>query len=151
MRQATCNPALAGKGPNAIRSTKTARVHRAARRRNHKPANSGKCATGSSHAHRGGADRAWRRCRSPKPLDGFRAGSQNGGLVRRPKPSHRVPLCRRRFWAHAGFCEGAGGAQARLHRWPQHARCDRAEACDAHNSHRLCVGFQSDSCRNLPA
>ena len=26
MRQATCNPALAGKGPNAIRSTKTARV-----------------------------------------------------------------------------------------------------------------------------
>ena len=33
MRQATCNPALAGKGPNAIRSTKTARVHHAARRR----------------------------------------------------------------------------------------------------------------------
>ena len=31
MKQETCNPALAGKGPNAIRSI-TARVHRAARR-----------------------------------------------------------------------------------------------------------------------
>ena len=38
MRQATCNPALAGKGPNAIRSTKTARVHRAARRRGNRVA-----------------------------------------------------------------------------------------------------------------
>jgi putative tryptophan/tyrosine transport system substrate-binding protein len=39
------------------------------------------------------------------------------------------------------FAKELVGAQAGLHRWPQHARCDRAEACDSHNSHRLRVGF----------
>src|SRR5206468_5554590 len=38
----------------------------------------------------------------------------------------------------------SGGAQARLHRGPQHARCDGADACDSGNSDRIRVGFRSD-------
>src|SRR5262249_52010227 len=76
------------------KSHEAARVHHVARRRTHKLANSGKCATGGSRAHRGGDDGACRRCGSPKSRSGFRAGSRKGGLVRRPKPSHRVPLSR---------------------------------------------------------
>src|ERR1700730_19050309 len=37
------------------KSHETARVHHVARRRTHEPADPIKCATGSSHAHRGGA------------------------------------------------------------------------------------------------
>jgi len=40
-----------------------------------------------------------------------------------------VSLCRRRFCAHAGSCERAGGTKARLHSWPQHASRDGANAC----------------------
>src|SRR6516162_5169114 len=48
MRQAACNPALAGKGPNAIRSTKTPRVHHASRQRGGVAARGAR--TAASHA-----------------------------------------------------------------------------------------------------
>src|SRR6266516_3937341 len=121
-----------------------ARIHHVARRRTHKLANSGKCATGSSRAHRGGADGACRRCGSPGPLNGFRAGSRKGGLVPRRKPSHRVTLCLWRFYAHAGSCEGAGGTKARLHSWPQHPSRDGADASYPDNSDRVRVRIRSN-------
>jgi hypothetical protein len=53
-----------------------------------------------------------KRCRGQGSHRGLSTRSRREGLVPRAKPSHRVPLCRRRLRAHAGACERVGGAQA---------------------------------------
>src|SRR6201989_1053912 len=65
-------------------------------------------------------------------------------MVGRRQPAYRVPLCRRRLRAHAGSCEGAGGAQAGLRSRSEHPGCRGVDAGHTGHSYRVRRCVRSD-------